>query len=318
MKSFLKFLFVIFVAILIAILFIVILYFVAYRHQKTNPITPQLPEVDAAKLGENDLSLYLPENGEQVRDKVTTVAGKSIYSDWVLLVTSSGQYIPVKPEENGSFSAQVTLDAGPNAVAVYAFPPSFFARSKRNTFYYLPGETLVGNEKLYMGQIRHVATDYFFYSTPPRGYYQVFVKPLTNIVVYDGPNSQSTISASMLSSEEWVSVIASESAEITPAAGEHGLLARKVMLRAMFESYDGLMESASQGAVLKPRYAWSPPLKLKPYGQMKVMRFNPKSGNLTEENFESLAPDQKVVLDARNIPQKLDEVYTRAIIILDN
>lgn len=317
MRGFFKFLFAILVSIVMAILIVVIIYFIAYRHQKLNPITPKLPEMDATSIGDNDLTLYLPENGEKVPDVQTTVAGKTIYEDWVLVVTSSGQYIPVKPEPNGAFSTQVTVDAGPNAIDIYAFPPQFFSRTKRNKFFYLPGEELVGNEKLYMGQTRHVATDYFFYSTPPKGFYQVFIKPQTQIVLYDGPDSQSTISANMLSAETWISIIASESAEITAAQGEQGLLARKIMLRPMFESYPGQIESASQGAVIKPRYVWNTPMKLRPYGKMKVMRYNPKTGSLSEVDESSLAPDQKVVVDVRNIPLKADELYTRAIIIID-
>ena len=51
---------------------------------------------------------------------------------------------------------------------------------------------------------------------------------------------------------------------------------------------------------------------------MKIMKFKPKTGDLSDITLAELQPNQKVVLDARNIPGKLDEVYTRAILVLDN
>lgn len=308
-----RFTIVVVVGIVLGAIFLGLLYWYVY---KKNP--PRVGEIKTTQNEESvpggfDLMLDLPLTNEVITTPTTTTAGRTLYPNKrVLLVTSGGQYYSLAPGPNGAFSAEVPVTMGPNRVSAYVFPQGHFARTKQKLFVsFPPKEAVASDSSIMIGKVRHVASDYFLLSGIEGGMTQISVSG-GRLFRSDENGGTESIGMNDLANEEIVSVV---------TAGDQTkkrVSASYVFAKPFYVSFAAQVKQAAGPIILLPRTGWGTDIRLIPDKTLSVVRYDEGQGMFTKVSPEDLKKDDKVVVDALEVPEKTDEMIVRTIIIISS
>ena len=258
------------IGIILGIIVIGLLYYFLHKQSppQVNDIAVKTYEEETGE--KNDLEIYLPLSNELIKQDKTTIAVKTIYvDDPIIVVTSRGDFMALKPAANGTFSVDVPVEIGPNRVTVFAFPQNYFGKSKQKIFFYFPKEEIASYDQLTVGKVRHVASKNFLLSGITGGLYEV--SPLSGIPYsrYEDDGSKNTINPNLLIMEEIVTVVGTSSAD------PKKLKAKEVIAKPLSISFAALVKESGESIILQPKNAWGSDIKLIPYKKLIVQKYDP-------------------------------------------